>query len=120
MWNWSNGEGAPRWLQEAAHKGGDPNTPIGLRRKDAKTLEILWSDGALHQYNARNLRLACPCAMCREEMTGRKILDSETVKEDIEPRVISTVGRYAITIQWTDGHSTGIYHFERLREKVSP
>ncbi|MCH7735518.1 MAG: P-loop NTPase [Chloroflexi bacterium] len=119
VWNWSTGQGAPSWLKEAAHKGGDPNTPIGLRKKDAKTLEILWSDGTLQQYNARNLRLACPCALCLEEMTGRKILDSETVKEDIEPRVISSVGRYAITIQWTDGHSTGIYHFERLREKVN-
>ena len=120
VWNWSTGEGAPSWLQEAADPGGDPSTPIGLRKKDAQTLEILWSDGALHEYKARDLRLACPCALCREEMTGREILDSATVPEDIEPRVLSSVGRYAITIQWTDGHSTGIYHFERLRQKVSP
>jgi len=25
------------------------------------------------------------------------------------------VGNYAITINWNDGHSTGIYSFERLR-----
>ena len=120
VWNWSTGQGAPRWLGDAAQKGRDPSAPIGLRRKDAQTLEILWADGTIHQYSARNLRLACPCAACVEEMSGRAILDPETVKQDIEPRVVSSVGRYAIAIQWTDGHSTGIYHFNRLREKPSP
>jgi DUF971 family protein len=26
------------------------------------------------------------------------------------------VGRYAIRFHWSDGHSTGIYTFEQLRE----
>jgi DUF971 family protein len=29
--------------------------------------------------------------------------------------VISSVGNYAITISWNDGHSAGIYSFEHLR-----
>jgi len=29
--------------------------------------------------------------------------------------VISSIGNYAITISWNDGHSTGIYAFELLR-----
>jgi Uncharacterized protein conserved in bacteria len=37
------------------------------------------------------------------------------VPPDITPRVISSVGNYAITISWSDGHSTGIYSFEHLR-----
>jgi DUF971 family protein len=38
------------------------------------------------------------------------------VPEDITPRALQSVGRYAIQIEWSDGHDTGIYPFERLRE----
>jgi ATP-binding protein involved in chromosome partitioning len=42
-------------------------------------------------------------------------LDPKSVRPDITPRAISSVGNYAITISWNDGHSTGIYSFEHLR-----
>ena len=29
---------------------------------------------------------------------------------------VQTVGRYAIQIEWSDGHGSGIYPFARLRE----
>jgi DUF971 family protein len=29
---------------------------------------------------------------------------------------IQAVGRYAIQIEWSDGHGSGIYPFKRLRE----
>jgi ATP-binding protein involved in chromosome partitioning len=88
---------------------------VGLRKGDSRRLDILWADGTVRHYAVRDLRLACPCAMCVEETSGREILDPKTIGEDIEPRVISSVGRYAITVQWSDGHSTGIYPFDRLR-----
>ncbi len=44
-----------------------------------------------------------------------RVLDTQSVPPDITPRVISSVGNYAITISWSDGHSTGIYSFEYLR-----
>jgi ATP-binding protein involved in chromosome partitioning len=31
------------------------------------------------------------------------------------PRTITSVGNYAIQVNWSDGHSTGIYSFESLR-----
>jgi DUF971 family protein len=34
----------------------------------------------------------------------------------VHPLKIEPVGRYAIQIDWSDGHSTGIYPFRRLRE----
>jgi hypothetical protein len=46
---------------------------------------------------------------------GRALLDPKSVPPDITPRVISSVGNYAITISWSDGHSSGIYSFEHLR-----
>jgi DUF971 family protein len=34
----------------------------------------------------------------------------------VEPRRIEPVGNYALAIAWSDGHSTGIYRFDFLRE----
>ena len=48
-------------------------------------------------------------------MTGRSKLDPKSVRQDVAPRVISSVGTYAINIAWNDGHSTGFYTFEHLR-----
>jgi DUF971 family protein len=36
--------------------------------------------------------------------------------EDVRPVRVSPVGRYAIQITWTDGHDSGIYSFEYLRD----
>jgi DUF971 family protein len=33
----------------------------------------------------------------------------------VSPRVISSVGHYAFTFSWNDGHSSGIYSFKHLR-----
>ena len=49
-------------------------------------------------------------------MSGRPLLDPKTVRHDVAPRTISSVGNYAITLNWNDGHSTGIYSFTALRE----
>ena len=38
------------------------------------------------------------------------------VSDDIQPLDIQLVGRYALQFSWNDGHATGIYPFEVLRE----
>lgn len=48
-------------------------------------------------------------------MSGRPLLDPKSVRSDVMPRAIASVGNYAITINWNDGHSTGIYSFDYLR-----
>jgi DUF971 family protein len=60
------------------------------------------------------LRLACHCTTCRDELTGRELLDPASVPEDIHPAHVSLVGNYAIKIRWSDGHDTGIYTYEYL------
>jgi ATP-binding protein involved in chromosome partitioning len=78
-------------------------------------LKIEWDEhGHVGFYPARALRLACPCAGCVEEMSGRPLLDPASVSADIRPISIALVGAYGLKIQWSDGHSTGIYTFERL------
>ena len=90
-------------------------TPVGLARRDGRTLSLLWQDGQKDDFDVRDLRLVCPCAMCVDEMSGRRTLDPVTVPVDVAPKTLRNVGRYALAIAWTDGHSTGIYAFERLR-----
>ena len=34
---------------------------------------------------------------------------------DIRALSVKPVGRYGLQINWSDGHSTGIYTFDRLR-----
>jgi len=77
---------------------------------------IEWKDGAVADYKARDLRLACPCASCIEEGTGRPLLDPRTVKDDIMLFGAELVGRYGLSFFWSDGHKTGIFAWPRLRE----
>ncbi len=91
-------------------------TPTSLTKVDEKTLGIEWSDGATSRYPVRFLRQQCPCAECVNEMTGERILDPESVDPNVEPVNIHPVGLYALTIEWSDKHSTGIYTFEHLRK----
>jgi ATP-binding protein involved in chromosome partitioning len=89
-------------------------TPYAINRQDDGLL-IEW-DQSGHQalYPARALRLACPCAACIEEMSGRPLLDPATVPENVRPVTLALVGAYGLKISWSDGHSTGIYTFDRL------
>ncbi|HTL05333.1 MAG TPA: DUF971 domain-containing protein [Gemmatimonadales bacterium] len=88
--------------------------PVAITRRD-DGIRVEW-DGAGHTavFPARELRLACACAECVEEMSGRRLLQPEQVPADIRPLRIDLVGTYGIRITWSDGHSTGIYTFERL------
>jgi len=91
----------------------EPVLPRAIHRAD-DAVTITWAEGHVGIYAARELRLACHCAVCREELTGRIMLDPATVPTDIAPRRIELVGGYAIKIQWSDGHDTGLYTYEHL------
>lgn len=90
-----------------------PTEIVGLLRP---TITITWEDGHVSTYPARTLRLACRCAACVEEMSGRPLLDPATVPERVQARAIRLVGQYAINIDWSDNHTTGIFRFVELRE----
>jgi ATP-binding protein involved in chromosome partitioning len=88
--------------------------PYAVTREDAG-VRIEWKAGS-HEgfFPARALRLSCPCAACVEEMTGRAVLDPASVPVDVRPLRLALVGAYGLRIEWSDGHGTGIFTFERL------
>ncbi len=82
------------------------------------TLTIEWSDGHVSAYPYHYLREKCPCATCKEgagpvspALNPLPILGVKPLK----PERAELVGRYALQIYWSDGHSSGIYSFEFLR-----
>ena len=115
VWKWDSNEGVPDWMEGAARPAGSQNTPIGFLRRDPRTLSILWEDGHRDDFDVRDLRLACHCALCIEEMSGRKLLDPKSIRSDVSPRQIVSIGNYAIQFDWSDGHNSGIYSFNDLR-----
>jgi len=84
--------------------------------EDGQRLRIVWEDEGVSELVPRALRIACPCAGCVDEMTGARILDERGIPEHVMPLEIQYVGRYALTFVWNDGHSTGIYPFDYLRQ----
>jgi DUF971 family protein len=98
--------------------------PTAIRRLDDGSIAITWSDGAEGVATSRLLREACPCASCREKRTeppalaGASLLQVLT-PEEIAPLAITgmtPVGQYAYKIAFSDGHDSGIYTLEYLRE----
>jgi DUF971 family protein len=79
-------------------------------------MTIKWSDDSETHYTAAQLRRSCPCAGCVNEWTGEKMLDPAKVADDITFSHTSIVGRYALNFHFSDGHDTGIYSFNYLRD----
>ncbi len=86
-----------------------------FRTKDGK-LGIEWNDGSRGACSIRALRCACPCALCVDEHTGVKTLDDSTIADDIKLVKVQSVGRYAATLSFSDGHGSGIYPYDKLKD----
>ncbi|MCG3204743.1 MAG: hypothetical protein KCHDKBKB_01459 [Elusimicrobia bacterium] len=71
-------------------------------------------------FSARFLRQECPCAACRHELTGERLLDPSSVPNDLVIVSSEIIGQYALGFQFSDGHSTGIYTFEYLKNLHVP
>jgi DUF971 family protein len=95
--------------------------PARLQRTESGDLVIEWSDGRVQEIPLRDLRKACPCARCRaEELQPPKASELLPVLKPSQARPLAIermtpVGNYAYSIEFSDGHQTGIYSFEYLR-----
>ena len=83
---------------------------------DASRIKLTWSDGSVTEVGNFDLRLACRCALCVDEMTGEQKLKSADIPENVIPKEINTVGNYAIQVTWSDGHSSGLSSYSVIRK----
>ncbi len=96
--------------------------PTALKLTDENRLLITFSDNVTKAYRVRELRDACPCATCREKRSAPPAdpfalpLLSKVELEPLRINGMKPVGNYAYTISFSDGHDTGIFTFELLRE----
>jgi DUF971 family protein len=96
--------------------------PTKLELTPTGRLRITWNDGQVHEHAPDVLREACPCATCREKRKAPPPLPTELpviAPAEAQPLRITgmtPVGNYAYSISFTDGHNTGIYTLELLRE----
>jgi DUF971 family protein len=105
--------------------------PIDARKKptDLKVhvttgegVGVTWSDGHASRYTFPYLRDNCPCATCNDEREKKAHEPAGAAnplpmyKPRVTAKSASSVGNYAIQIQFSDGHATGIYSFAALRE----
>jgi DUF971 family protein len=90
--------------------------PREISQESNTRLRITWADDRDCEYQAAALRRACPCAQCVNEWTGERTLRPEAISEEVEISDLTIVGRYALNFRWSDGHETGIYSFQYLRD----
>lgn len=97
--------------------------PTELARLDPAQLQITWSDGQRRTYTFTELRQKCPCATCRDERQAAAeapqamlpVVDLAAAQPLRVDKMVP-VGNYAYGLTFSDGHDTGIYTFELLRE----
>lgn len=100
--------------------------PTRLERTDDGCLFIEWSDSQRRRYRFQELREACPCATCREKRRGeaeQPQLLPVLSPQETQPLTIAgmkPIGNYAYGISFSDGHDTGIFTIELLRELGEP
>lgn len=93
----------------------DPTKPVELKKQGQEQFKIGWEDGHVSIYTFRYLRQNCGCAGCRNEMTGERILNPESISQDLKASKVDLVGKYALHFTFSDHHETGIYPFSLLR-----
>jgi DUF971 family protein len=83
-------------------------------------LAIKWDDGSESFVKLETLRRHCPCAGCRGEtdIMGNLYKNPERPLTPAAFQLVrvAMVGGYAIQPLWADGHGTGLYAFEYLRQ----
>ena len=90
-------------------------TDIDIDRQ--RSVRLTFDDGFGCELPLAALRRACPCATCRshrdrgEPAWPRPGQTATVTIEDAE-----LVGAWGLSIRWSDGHSTGIYSWDAVRQ----
>ena len=92
----------------------EPVLTEARRLPEEARLRLTWSDGHAAEYPYAYLRGWCPCAGCQGH-SGQKIVYHPPA-QPVTAESVRPVGNYAISIAFSDGHGTGIYRYDFLRE----
>lgn len=91
-------------------------TPIAIRLDLATNLlQVDWQDGVTSQFHGAYLRLVCPCAGCRGHGPGQVPAPRWEDVAGVRLQGAAAVGGYALRLDLSDGHASGIYSFDFLR-----
>ena len=100
--------------------------PEHIAISKSKGIKIDWQDGHRSEYSLAYLRDECPCASCtgahgtEPQKSNYSAPASKDPFQMYKPAIkmlhVEEVGLYAIKIDWNDGHNTGIYSFDHLRQ----
>jgi len=89
--------------------------PDELRLKDhGRTLVISYSGGQSFTLSAEQLRVESPSAEVKGHGPGQEI--TVAGKRNVRIVKIEPIGHYAVRLIFDDGHSTGLYTWQYLRE----
>ena len=83
---------------------------------DQDQISLIWNNKEKITVPNLLLRKSCACALCIDEMTRKPLLDPNSIPLDIHANKINTIGNYAVLIDWPDGHNTGFYPFNMIKE----
>lgn len=86
-------------------------TEIKLHQK-SRILDISFSDGKTFQFSCEFLRVHSPSAEVCGHSPGQEVL--QTGKKMVNIKKIEPIGNYAIQLNFTDGHNTGLYSWDLL------
>ena len=82
-------------------------------------LAIKWEDGTECFVPLERLRRYCPCAGCKGEVDVMGNLykgpEQKLSEKSFQLQRLVNVGSYAVQPVWGDGHSTGIYSFDYIK-----
>jgi len=94
--------------------------PKKISISDDDKLHIIWDDDSETKISLKYLRDECPCAGCKGETillkTYRPPAPTVVTPQMYKIKNIEVVGGYAIQITWQDGHNTGIYSWDYLKQ----
>lgn len=93
--------------------------PTQIKKTENNSLSIKWSDDKISEISLTKLRDECPCVNCKgESVIFESYIPIKSPFKAVgfyEIDAIETVGNYAISIRWKDGHGTGIFSWDILR-----
>lgn len=90
--------------------------PVQIKIVDNKNLFIKWNDNSESAISLLKIRKNCPCATCASEREDRSNSYIPIFSgNQLQVQKINSVGSYAISIQWKDGHNTGIFEYTFLK-----